>query len=496
MARVAAPASPLLADPVVDFPTDGWRAIEFIESFCRYTKGPQARELVRLRTWQKRLILTLYRRRPDGKRQYRRGLWGLARKNGKTMLGACLALYELVMGEYGGEVYSVAGDRDQARICFDEAMKMTRLDAELSAICVIRDAQATILCASNGSTYRALAADSATAEGYNPSFVVFDEVHVQRDARLWEVMVNGSGTRESAVILGITTAGYDLNTLCGRLYKMGKKGAPESFMFEWHEPADANCDWLDEKVWREANPGLGDYQNIDDFRAAADEAKERGAENAFRRYRLNQWTGSIEAWLPYGAWDRLSSDERIETEEPIVLGFDGSFSGDSTAVVACTIDRETPYIQVMAAWERPDGDAGTGWRVDIAAVEKQLVELAKEYTVREIACDPYRWQRSIQALLDQGLPMTEYLTTSPARMVRATTIFADAVRDGTLGHAPDEDLARHIQNAKIKTDFKGPRLTKESNTSAKHIDLAVAAVIALDRATSQEPEDMFEGNIW
>ena len=58
----------------------------------------------------------------------------------------------------------------------------------------------------------------------------------------------------------------------------------------WIEPAAAACNWLDETVWLEANPGM-EFQSIDDFRASAAEAKARGAENEFRRYRLNQWTG-------------------------------------------------------------------------------------------------------------------------------------------------------------------------------------------------------------
>jgi phage terminase large subunit-like protein len=103
----------------IPFETDGHRVIRFIEAFCRNVNGPFAGQLIRLRPWQKDLILELYRLDSTGRRVYRRGLWGLARKNGKTMIGACLALYHLLAdNEMGAEVYSVAGDRDQARICF------------------------------------------------------------------------------------------------------------------------------------------------------------------------------------------------------------------------------------------------------------------------------------------------------------------------------------------------------------------------------------------
>jgi phage terminase large subunit-like protein len=476
--------------------TEGDRVIGFIEKFCRITRGARRGDRIELREWQKDIVRNIYRLDDTRKRVYRRGLLGMPRKNGKSLLGAGIALYELIMGEPGAEVYSVAGDRDQARIVFNEVMQMIRLDPDLRApgVCVIRDAQAMILYPADGSSYRAIAADSATAEGLNPSAVIFDELHVQTNSKLWAVMVNGSAARERALILGITTAGFDLDTICGKLYKLGMSGTAPNFYFHWIEPAKNDCDWLDEKVWREANLGLGDFLSLADFRDSAAEAAVRGAESEFRRYRLNQWTDSIEAWLPYGAWSKLSTPGTPLIEgEAVVLGFDGSFSGDSTGIVACTTGRDAPYIQTVAAWERPEG--GEGWRIDIAAVEARVIELCKTYAVQEVACDPFRWQRSMQVLEDAGIPIVEYPTSSPARMVRSTTIFADYVHEGRLSHNGDPALARHLANVRIKTDAKGPRVVK-GQTNA-HIDLAVAAIIALERALARvEDDNAFTGDIW
>jgi phage terminase large subunit-like protein len=44
----------------------------------------------------------------------------MPRKNGKTFLLACIAVYEAVFGELGGEIYFVAGDRMQASRAFQE----------------------------------------------------------------------------------------------------------------------------------------------------------------------------------------------------------------------------------------------------------------------------------------------------------------------------------------------------------------------------------------
>ncbi|MGO9226692.1 MAG: hypothetical protein ACLP4K_24500, partial [Mycobacterium sp.] len=52
-----------------------------------------------------------------------------------------------------------------------------------------------------------------------------------------------------------------------------------------------------------------------------------------------------------------------------------------------------------------------------------------------------------------------------------------------LTHSGDPRLARHVGNCVIKTDGRGSRVTKESRHSSRKIDLAMAAVMAFDRAS-------------
>ena len=211
-------------------------------------------------------------------------------------------------------------------------------------------------------------------------------------------------------------------------------------------------------------------------------AVEQNTENANRRYRLNQWTSSLERALPYGVWDGLADTGRVLLPgEDIAFGFDGSFNGDSTALVACTSDG---WLHVLGAWE----DDGTpGWHVDIVAVEDAMREFAAQYRPREIAMDPFRWSRTMQVLESEGLPIVAWPTTSAARMVPAWSRFYDGCMTGAAGLRVSHDgsvaLARHIDNCIVKTDRLGPRIVKEHKGSPKHIDLAIAAIIAHDRAT-------------
>lgn len=314
--------------------TNGPRVARFIETFCRQSRGQLAGAPVLLRDWQREILDELFTLRDDGLRQHRTGLLGLPRKNGKSTLGSALALYLLVAdGEAGAEVYSCAGDRQQARIVFNEARKMVEASPDLSSILTVyRD---VIHFPRTQGVYRVLSADARLQQGLNPSACLFDEVHVQPDDELWNALVLGMGTRAQPLMLGITTAGYDEESLLWKLYEYGRKVQSgeiddPTFWFRWWEPARADCDWRDPAVWAECNPALGDFLHEEALAADA----RTTAEHEYRRYHLNQWTRAANAWLPFGAWDGcLAPDLQLDPALPICAGIDVALRNDSTAVV-------------------------------------------------------------------------------------------------------------------------------------------------------------------
>jgi phage terminase large subunit-like protein len=465
---------------------DGDHAAQFIEALCRITKDSVAGGAgspILLRPWQRQILGHLLARRPDGRYRHRTSLVGVARKNGKSALGAGLALYGLVCGPDGGEVYSCAGDREQARIVFGTAKRMVELEPELADICkTYRDA---IEIPQTGSVYRVLSAEAYTKEGLNPTLVLFDEVHVQPNREFWDVMALAMGARPEPQMIGITTAGvrYDSSgqdSLCYELYEHGKRVvagelADPSFFMGWWEPPAPDADFRAPDTWRHANPGYDDIVTAEDFAAAV----LRTPENEFRIKRCNQWVSDATAWLPGGAWDALVVEQDILPGAEVVLGFDGSFNGDCTALVAVTV-AERPHVQVVEAWERPV-DADDSWQVPILDVEASIRAACRRWQVREIACDPFRWARTYQVLEGEGLPVVEF-PQSPARMTPATTRFYEAVVNKGMTQSGDLRLARHIGNAVLKADSRGTRIYKEHKHSKRRIDLAVASVMALDRA--------------
>jgi phage terminase large subunit-like protein len=465
--------------------------LAFIDAYGRITKdsiaGPTGEPLARM-GWQRELVKQTFARDPrTGRRLYRTAYWSMGRKNGKTGLVAVVALDGL-FDEDGAEVYSCAGEREQAKIALRAAKRTVELDPFLSsALRTYRDA---IENPANGAVYRALSSEAYSKEGYSPTRVIADELHAWEDRELYDVMALAMGARVDPLMLIVTTAGVRTDRLggdsiCYQLYQHGVRVAtgeindPTFYFAVWEAPEE--LDPFSTAAKRASNPGLGVVLDPTELDDQANKAQTGGmALSQYRIKRLNQWVNTAEAALPAGVFERRAVERRLRVGETIVAFLDGSYSGDSTALVGCTLDG---FIDVIGAWERPPDD--THWRVDIGAVELACSDACQDYRVLELCCDPYRWQRSMQAMEAAGLPIVEYNTGSPQRMVPAWAKFYDAVTTESrpLSHSGDPRLVRHIYNMKLKVDRLGPRPVKEHKGSPRHIDLGVAAVGAFDRAT-------------
>jgi phage terminase large subunit-like protein len=446
-----------------------------------------------LRGWQRETARHLLARRPDGRYRHRQALIGIARKNGKSALGAGLALYSLVMGSDGSEVYSCAGDREQARIVFGTAKRMVELEPELAGLCKLyRDA---IEIPQTGSVYRVLSAEAYTKEGLNPTAVYFDEVHVQPNREFWDVMSLAMGARPEPIMVGITTAGVRFDSsgadsLCYGLYEHGQRVVSgevqdPSFFFAWWEPRDPTADYRDPETWQEANPGFGDIVATEDFEAAV----LKTPENEFRTKRCNQWVTSTETFLPAGVWDACTDESRVIPDgTPVILGFDGSRSGDATAISVVSLE-PVPHIDVVGLWEKPR-DAHE-WEVPRTEVKDTVRDACRRWDVKGIAWDEYLWLDAADELEAEGLPIVRFPQVAQ-RMSPATQRFYELAVDRALTHSGDAGLARHVGNAVLKVDSRGWRIYKEHKSSPRKIDLAVATVMAVWLAANREDEPEVE----
>lgn len=468
---------------------DGEEVCESIELLCTITKdgfAGKAGDPIVLREWQRQLIFHLFARRKDGRLRHRTALIGMPRKNAKSALGSGLALDELIFGGKGVDVFTAAAEKEQARIVFNEVKAMVKGNPELSEIAEpLKD---VIYIPSTNSTLTVLSAEAYSKEGLNIKRAIVDELHAHQSDDLWNVLTLASAARIDPLVVAITTAGVKTykstggETICYQLYEYGRRLAsgeiedPSFFFAWWGAPQDA--DYRDPETWRLANPGFGDLVDPDDFASAVRRTKE----SEFRTKRLNQWVSSVERWFPAGVWEQLVDAKQIERGARVILGFDGSRTGDATALVAVSIE-EIPHIQVVGVWERPI-DADPTYQVPRAEVLKAIREQCAFWNVVEVACDIYLWQTEMQELLLEGYPIVQ-INQSGSPMVEATQRFFEAVMTGMLTHDGDPVMTRHIENAVLKQASAGKKLSKDNPNSMRKIDAAVAAVMAFDRAHEQ-----------
>ena len=98
-------------------------AIEFVENFCKHSKGKMGGKPFILELWQKAMTAALFGfvHKIDGTRKYREFILIVARKNGKSAWASAIGNYMLTAdGEAGPEVVSAATKKDQAKIVWSE----------------------------------------------------------------------------------------------------------------------------------------------------------------------------------------------------------------------------------------------------------------------------------------------------------------------------------------------------------------------------------------
>jgi len=454
----------------------------FIEKYARVPNGQGALRQFKVRDWQREMISPIF----DEPRP-RQSLISIPAGNGKSTLAAAIGLYGLMAdGVEGAQVLVIAGDQRQAGIVWNQARRMVELNRSLKArIHVLKSA---LKAPQHDAIFAPLPSLADALEGWRPSLVILDELHVV-STDVYEAIAARLAKQEHGQLVAFSTPPRDGNTdgsVMWKLVEKGRDGSDPSFFFREYA-APAGCAVDDEEAWAIANPGMDDLVHRDALRSTCKTMRE----STFRAYHLGMWPTLEASWLPAGAWDRCAAAQARTDGADVVLALDGSFSGDSTALIGCTIE-PVPYIFVVGLWERPDGHQGDDWRVPVFDVEDAIREACRRLQVREIACDPFRWTRTMQVLEGEGLPVLEF-PQSPARMAPATAGFYKAVVDRGLRQDGDPRLARHVASAVLKEDSRGARIVKESRHSQRKIDAAVCAVMAYSRAVALVEESSWLG---
>ena len=258
-------------------------AIDFIEFFCKHSKGKWAGRPVLLELWQKALLSALFGfvDRETHLRQYKELLLIVARKNGKSTLAAAIGVYLLVAdGEPGPEIYSAATKRDQAKIIWAESVSMIKKSPALAKRC--KCLVSTIRCKFNDGSFSPLASDTNNQDGLNIHGALIDELHAVKDKNTYDVLVDGMSAREQPLCIITSTAGTVRDNIFDIKYDEGANivagyGDPEGYHDETILPViyelDKRAEWTKPECWAKANPSLGTIKSVDQLKDKVNRAK-------------------------------------------------------------------------------------------------------------------------------------------------------------------------------------------------------------------------------
>ena len=272
-------------------------------------------------------------------------------------------------------------------------------------------------------------------------------------------------------------------------------------------------DWIDPKVWKKANPSLGETIGMDKVKAACDSARQNpGEENSFRQLRLNQWVKQAVRWMPMEKWDACAFPVNPEELEGRVCygGLDLSSTSDLTAFVLVfpPEDDEEPYyilpyfwlpeetlpVRVNRdhvpydVWERQGFIQTTeGNVVHYGYIEKYIERLGEKYNIREIAFDRWGAVQMVQNLEGMGFTVVPF-GQGFKDMSPPTKELMKLVLEQKIAHGGHPVLRWNMDNIYIRTDPAG-NIKADKEKSTEKIDGAVATVMALDRAIRNEGSD-------
>lgn len=324
------------------------RPIEFIERFCKHSKGEWAGHAIKLELFQKAYISALFGfiDKDTGLRRFRETLFMVGRKNGKSTLLAGIALYMLIGDhEPGAEIYSVATKKDQARIIFDETRNMVSQSPQLRSL--IRKRKTDLYCDSVMGKMQALGKNSDTLDGLNSNCVIMDELHGVRDRNLYEVLKQSQSARRQPLMIMITTAGTIRECIFDDMYTYAKNIIDGTVKDDTFLPViyelDKREEWKDPTAWQKANPGLGSIKKIEDLEVKVNRAK--NSPNDLKGILVKDFNireTSASTWLSF---DEINNEREYQLERfynsYAIGGADLSITTDLTCATLLMMDKET-----------------------------------------------------------------------------------------------------------------------------------------------------------
>lgn len=492
-------------------PEPGDKRIKFMRR-CPHPSGRwRARgELLNPAPWQRFFVQEVYgwvdEQDPE-LRRYREAILFIARKNGKTTICAALGLHEAGWGDAGSEAYVIATKAEQSEILWNTAGAMIDgmkvHEPRLASMFRVTSREIS----GRQGKFKALASKSTTLDGLNPSFAVADEAAAITDTNQIHVIESGMGSRDSPLMLLVSTAQPVRATIFRSRYEIAKRGllngsipvSSFAMLYELDDIAEVDKP----ECWLKANPNLG----VSVQRRQIGIALAKSAENPRERgltlcKQFNVWSQYESAWIPVDTWNACAG--RVVEEGPCYVGLDLAENRDLAAGCAVWDNGAGRYSAQWRFWTPraslalyPPDDraileaaaaAGLLVLLDGPIVDTDLVREWVEWhaearDLRRVGTDPWHAKRLTAELEDRGLPILQ-ISQSMAVLSDPIKTTENLVVSGALTHDGSPFLAWQIMNVvAINRAHGAVQLGKpdgEPHRKIDGIDALVNAIACVD----------------
>lgn len=489
-----------------------------------------------LQPWQSFLVSSLFGwvRKENGNRRFTEAYIEIPKKNAKTTTAAAIGNFMLIGdGETGPEVYHAAFTRDQASICFDEAVAQIKSSPDLSR-------QVTILN-HNVSSIRtrakmsAVSHDANNTEGKNAHCAIVDEYHVHRSDNVKDSLQSGQAAREQPLLFAITTAGYNKQGPC-YLHRqlcigMLEGRYPLDNIFVLIYGLDEDDDWKDSTNWKKANPSWGVSVDADFLQSQFDKAVLGGTKEVdFKTKHLNMWVDAARTWIASETVNATAKPDFTPPEgSECYMGLDLGMSNDLSAL-SLYFPKYKHFIRRIyvpqAAKEKVQGGVAydqwirDGWMTvagelttDYDYIYEDILELASRYELLFGGYDPYN-ANQLMTKLNEVFP-SRYMADKDKKgkfnyeprfqamrqgfltMSAPTRQYEEMLLNKEFTHDGSPVMAWMLGNTVIKRDAAGG-MKPDKDKSSDKIDGVVADIIAFNHFLEWDErfQKKSEINVW
>lgn len=476
------------------------RPIEFIERFCKHSKGEWAGQPVRLELFQKAFISALFGfvDSKTGFRKYREAFFMVARKNGKSTMLAGIALYMLLAdGEAGAEVYSVATKKDQAKIIFDEVCHMVSQSPYLRKH--IKKRKSDLYFSASMSKLQPLGKNSDTLDGLNSSCVILDEAHAVKDRNLYEVMKQSQSARTQPLFVTITTAGTVRECIFDDMYSYACKVADGVITDPTFLPIvyelDSKAEWKDPGAWFKPNPGLGRIKKLEDLVAKVERAKQSPKDlSGILCKDFNVRETLYNAWLDF---DTINNESTFSLEDfrgcYAIGGADLSLTTDLTCATVLMLNPDTRERFVWQMYWLPEDNFNQRvaeekipydkWReaglvrlcrgntIDYSDVAAWFLELVNEHGITPlwIYYDSWSARYWVEEMEGYGFKMERCIQGAKTLSLPMQNLGAD-LQAKKVNYNNNPILKWCLTNTAVQEDRNGNIVPKKASSPKQRID--------------------------